>query len=123
GIRFRVCDPTLYDRFRNHLRGSDGHRSIALLESLGVLPVTTRFHSEIVLSGEARSTWFAGAMAVAGDVSAIFCDPDNGIAKPGSDNERTGSVKHILLSEIETLHTRGCGLVVYHHLSREVGGH
>jgi hypothetical protein len=57
------------------------------------------------------------------DADIVFCDPDNGIAKPGSDYERSGSVKHILLSEIETLHRRGHGVVVYHHLGREVGGH
>ena len=121
--QFRDCDPELFDHFRTALRRRNPVRSMAALEKLGVLPAPTRFHRIATPSGDARAQWFQAARDALADCGAIFCDPDNGVANPDSENERRGSAKHALLHELATLNRAGHGLVVYHHLTREKGGH
>ncbi|MBS2032042.1 MAG: hypothetical protein JST54_29355 [Deltaproteobacteria bacterium] len=121
--RFRDCDPALYDRFRAALRRPRAVRSMAALERLRVWPTDTRFHRVATPSGDARTPWFQAAQGALADCGAIFCDPDNGVANPDSENERRCSAKHALLHELSALADAGHGLVVYHHLTREKGGH
>jgi hypothetical protein len=85
--RVRVCDAALYDAFRAHLRGAGNlnqARSILELQRTGTLPPDTLFHANLVVPGAQRQTWFADALAMASGASIVFCDPDNGLANPGS---------------------------------------
>lgn len=121
---FRACDTVLYDRFRDAMLRSHPVRSIAALESLGVFPGSiTRFHREPTQVGATRSAWFERALVAVRDTAVVLCDPDNGIANPGSRHEKSGSAKHVLLAELAELQKRGHALVIYHHLTREKGGH
>jgi len=121
--RLRDCDPALYDRFRQALRRPRAVRSIAALERLDVWPAGTRFHRADTPAGAARELWFDSARSALAGCDAVFCDPDNGVANPGSENERRSSAKHALLHELAAIAGTGQGLVVYHHLTREKGGH
>jgi hypothetical protein len=120
---YRACDPVLFDAFRAALGGQAPVRSIARLESLGVLPGGARGFTEIVATGASRPAWFARAHAAVRDAGLIFCDPDNGLARPGSELERRGSAKHMLVDEVRQVYANGHSLVLYHHLTREAGGH
>ncbi len=116
--QYRECDPHLYDLFKWHMQ-EQRTRSIAMLESVVPLPVSTKFYREMTGRGsEARSEWFRRALATVSECSVVFCDPDNGIANPDSSKEESGSVQHVRFQELERLHEQGHGLVVYHHLNR-----
>jgi hypothetical protein len=119
---YRACDPVLYDAFRNHLVAG-GSRSIAALETLGLLPSTTRFvSSHVPPSREPRKSWFEEARSRVADCDLVFCDPDNGLATSMT-VESSPSRRHMLWSEIRELRSKGHTLVLYHHLNREKGGH
>jgi hypothetical protein len=119
GARFRVCDSQLYDLFRNAMTRPDAVRSMAQLENLGIFTsATLKFHRDLVCAGESRRTWFLKACSAVKDCDVVFCDPDNGIAEPGSDTERSRSPKHLLIEELRDLHGEGCAIAVYHHLNR-----
>jgi hypothetical protein len=122
--RYRGCDVGLYDLFRKTLLKPGSIRSIAALESLNLIPRTTvRYFRAPTPAGAGRSGWYTEAAAAVRNCDVVFCDPDNGIATPRSRNERFGSARHILVSEIADLHARGHSLVIYHHLTRASGGH
>lgn len=121
--RLRECDEHLFDVFRETMHRRET-RSIDNLQKLELLPASTRFHgAPVSLGEEERHKWFIGALEAVRENAIVFCDPDNGIANPDSENELSASRKHARLSEIEDLHSRGHGVVMYHHLSRKKGGH
>ena len=122
GLAFRPCDPDLFDAFRTAMAGDAPMRSVARLEGLGVLPRGPRF-GELVAKGARRGAWFDRARAAVRGADFVFCDPDNGIANPGSTAERSGSAQHVTLDEVTQLYGAGHSVVVYHHLTREKGGH
>jgi hypothetical protein len=123
------CDPSLYERFKA-ARKSPG-RSISALQKVAASairkpaarPGSTVFYKALTARGYERTYWFCQAANKMKAAELVFCDPDNGIAKRGSPNERSKSDKHVLLDEINALHLRGQAVLVYHHLSRSGGGH
>lgn len=118
---FSDCDAEMFSAFRRAVSGS---RSIASLERLGLLPRDrTGFWSTPVGAAEDREKWFAEGGDAVRNCDVVFCDPDNGIAKPESRLETTKSQRHVLLNELKALSDVGHGLVVYHHLGRQPGGH
>lgn len=120
----RVCDRTLYDSFRRHLRSAEGGRTISALEQLGVLAEDTRFVSSLVPENSAdRERWFHGACAHVNGSDLVFVDPDNGLEPPGRSPSRGPSRIHVTWSELRVLYEAGHSLVIYHHLNRERGGH
>jgi hypothetical protein len=118
---FRACDPELFDAFRA-ARTASPERSVARLEDLGVLPPGPRFR-DVVDAGPRRLGWFTRAIEVMGGADFVFCDPDNGLANPGSEAEKRSSVRHTTLFEVRSLFLAGSSLVLHHHLTREKGGH
>jgi len=127
----RRCDPVIHDTFSRALAGpySAGpaalaaFRTIQALETLPLLPPTTAFFRNVVPPGPARSGWFQQAQSAVSGAQLVFLDPDNGLAEPGSKNERRASRRHVLLDEIGALIGAGHSVIVYHHLTREAGGH
>jgi hypothetical protein len=65
-----------------------------------------------------RERWFARARAALADCALVCCDPDNGLAAPGSAAERTASPKHLRWSEVAALADDGHALLLYQHYAR-----
>ncbi len=118
----RRCDPELFDAFREAVaRG--GARSIAALERLAPWPQGTCFYSartprRRVVSE--RSEWFRRAMFEVAGSDLICCDPDNGMARSGFDNESRPSPKHMLHAEASAIVGQGASAVLYHHFDRSM---
>lgn len=76
---WRGLDPALFDAL-NRRTG----RSVADLETLGLLPTeTTTYHRAPVPAGRARADWAARMTTHLASATAIFADPDNGVSRPG----------------------------------------
>jgi hypothetical protein len=104
---------------------AEGRRSVAAVQRAEILPVGTRFFSDIVAATgtptdrvEHRSRWFArGAQGMAAS-DLVFFDPDNGIETRALDKRSFRAGKYVFWSEIEAIWRAGKSLVVYNHLNR-----
>lgn len=112
-----ACDPDLHAAWARALAG--GTRSIAALEAQTPWPPRTRLFAEPVPRGRAeRAQWFGRACDAVSGCALVFCDPDNGIARPGSRDEATPSPKHALFTELDALLGAGHSVVAYQHCNR-----
>ncbi|MEY4674844.1 MAG: hypothetical protein RL148_2628 [Planctomycetota bacterium] len=94
-------------------------RSIASLEAHTPWPRGMRFFSEPVPTRYTeRDTWFGRALRALDGCQLVFCDPDNGIARPGTAAAAGPSPKHALLHELDALLGTGASVVAYHHCDR-----
>jgi hypothetical protein len=112
GRRLRECDSDLFDAMRAIV--SSGSRSVAAVESSGVLPARTRFHSAPVPTGSLRAAWFRAALRTTEDCDVVFLDPDNGVAF----GPRAVPVKYATVDELAAFAARGQSVVVYQHADR-----
>ena len=118
GDEFRVCDRDLHGGM---VAGySAAKRSVAFLAAASGLGSATFVAEKLPARGQVaeRATWFAAALQACAGCELVCCDPDNGLARPGTVNERRASPKHILLAEVEALVRHGHSLVLYHHFAR-----
>jgi hypothetical protein len=120
--RFRHLDSEVFDSFAEFVSEFQVNqllRSVARLESLALLPKTTRFHGELCPRGSAwsdlRKTWARGMHETVKDADLVFLDPDNGL-----ETRRCGN-KSALLAEVSGLASNRPALV-YHHQTRYKGG-
>lgn len=112
-----ACDPELHAAWARALAG--GTRSIAALEASTPWPPHTRLFAEPVPRARTdRADWFGRALAAVSGCALVFCDPDNGIARPGSRAEAQASTKHALFAELDALLAAGHSVVAYQHCDR-----
>jgi hypothetical protein len=129
GGELRQLDPDLYDRLAAMV--ATGDRSVAQLESCGVLPVGTRTYGKMLQFGdlppqatrgrvERRSLWNSEAFAATEVCSVVFVDPDNGLRRSDHSipSHRSKSEKHAYLDELRPFVDRGQSIVAYHHADR-----
>lgn len=122
--RFAGCDEPLRDAMRTGFGNGFGDgrmRTVARLQDAGCLmPEPTWIGAPLPPRGAVagRQLWFAAALDACAGCALVCCDPDNGIARPGSLNERRASPKHLRLTEAEALVARGHSLVLYHSFAR-----
>jgi nicotinamidase-related amidase len=109
----------------------DEDRSVEHLQATGLLE-RTRFHAHRLdarkhAHGSRRekrgNDWFAGVLKALHECDLVFVDPDNGIAANGFDPEGAESHKSITLEELSALARDRRALVIYHHQTRNKGGH
>ena len=119
GRRLRTCDPSLYDALAAMV--AKGDRSVAQLESLGVLPASTSTYSTSLGGGMTtgqRHRWHEDGLAKLSGSDLVFLDPDNGLrAGAGPKAE-----KYALAEEVSDYFARGSSVVLYHHADRSKGG-
>jgi hypothetical protein len=129
GQQLRPLDPDLYDRLAAMVAG--GVRSVAQLETFGVLPAGSRTFGEVLQFGDLvsssrsaridrRRAWMCGALRATQDCSVVFVDPDNGLRRSDHSmpSHRSKSEKHAYLDELRAFVDRGQSLVAYHHADR-----
>jgi hypothetical protein len=129
GEALRPLDPDLYDRLAAMVRA--GTRSVAGLESHGVLPAGTRTFADRldfgdlppsarVVRAERRRRWLDGALSATAGSSLVFFDPDNGVRRSDHPipSHRSKAEKHVYVSELGPFVDRGQSVVVYHHADR-----
>jgi hypothetical protein len=129
GRKLRPLDPDLYDRLTAMVAG--GVRSVARLETSGVLPAGSRTFGEVLQFGDLapgarsaridrRRAWICEALRATQECSVVFVDPDNGLRR--SDHSmaphRSKSEKHAYFDELQSFVARGQSLVAYHHADR-----
>ncbi len=115
----RACDTDLMGRL-GHVVATD--RSVAALESAGVLPAGSMTYSARLVDGSgsaARISWHEHGLEALTEAELIFVDPDNGIRASRSGPRPS---KFAFLDELADYTTRGQSLVVYHHADRSAGG-
>lgn len=122
---FQPADPELHATLR-HLVES-GARSIRALESAGLLPAGTAFHSDAVdgprvqpsLARRAhRNRWLECGREATKGADLVFLDPDNGLASPNASITRASARKSAFLHEVQALAAPHQSLVLYHHQTR-----
>jgi hypothetical protein len=129
GQQLRPLDPDLYDCLAAMVAG--GVRSVAQLETFGVLPAGSRTFGEVLQFGDLapgarsaridrRRAWMCGALRATRDCSLVFVDPDNGLRRSDHSmpSHRAKSEKHAYLDELRAFVDRGQSLVAYHHADR-----
>ena len=90
-------------------------RAIRRIEIAGILGAASFFGDEV--DGKERAQWFKQACEAMQGCDFVFVDPDNGLHK------KEKSQKHISLREVKKLMNRNRSLLIYHHQTREQGGH
>lgn len=119
GRKLKTCDPPLYDALAAMV--TKDVRSVAQLETIGVLPAATSTYSTLLGGGmtpEQRHRWHEDGLAKLSGSDLVFLDPDNGLrAGTGPKAE-----KYALVDEVGDYFTRGSSVVVYHHADRTKGG-
>jgi len=122
--RFRLCFPDLYDKLRAIVR--QNRRSIAKIETKGILPKGTVFYSTAIPHSEvtaaervsSRQTWFEKSLCQLDEADIIFLDPDNGINLDSSRKGDSSAVKYVFPDEIEEYYNLGKSLIIYNHRDR-----
>jgi hypothetical protein len=131
--KFRQPDQKLFDALAGLV---PDRRSVADVESSGILPSGTRFFSErLVLKDISafsmrgrqeriarRSEWFSRAIAKVRDCGIVLVDPDNGVECASVEPCASNGPKYIAWNELLELARGRQTLIVYHHLNRAQKG-
>ena len=129
GRSLRSLDPDLYDRLSGVVHS--GTRSVAALESAGVLPMESPCFAEALGFGHLppsaktrrvawRNDWLSRALVATKDCDLVFVDPDNGVRRSdhGVPSHRSKTEKHAYFDELGQFTGRAQSLVAYHHADR-----
>lgn len=130
-IRFRDCDPHLYDALAGIIDA--GERSVESIQKRGVLSGSTVFHEDRLTYADlspfgpsARDTrlnhrkrWVEQALHVTRDTHIVFLDPDNGL-EYRTERHHTKGPKYVYFDEVQPYLNRGQSVVIYHHLDRSI---
>jgi hypothetical protein len=125
--KWRHLDPGIFDALGQMVKS--GRRGVAALEEANLLPNAVYF-SELIPAGASsaetralRGAWFARCQALLKDCDLVFLDPDNGFETKGFSLGARDAGKHVSLEALTALRQPGRMLVVYHHHTRQSGGH
>ena len=123
-IRFRACDPTLYDSLRCLVNACQ--RNVVAIRRNGILPRSTTYyeqplsyprHMRRTERQENRESWLRDALSATANSDLIFVDPDNGISQTASPWRKKGP-KYVFMDDCRRFFECGKSLVIYHHLGR-----
>ena len=125
--KWRHFDPEIFDALGQMVES--GGRGVAALENAALLPGTLYF-SEVIPTGAtsaetrvSRAEWFARCKARLRDCDLVFLDPDNGFETKSFSPGARDAGKSVSLEALIALRQSGRTLVVYHHHTRQPGGH
>lgn len=111
-----ATDPELFKALASLV--ADGRRSVAAIETAGVLPGCT-FHSELMPDGDRhRMRYFEALADQAGPDTLVFFDPDNGLEVPSVSMGARGAERYLYWNELKLLRNRGSSILVYQHFPR-----
>ncbi|MEZ5125326.1 MAG: hypothetical protein R2826_03640 [Thermoleophilia bacterium] len=120
--RFRTCDPELYDRLGDLVRG--GRRDVSAVPEHLLLPEGTVYHatpldfSTVPWATRAalRQRWLGSAIDTGARADIMFLDPDNGL-EVGCDACDAAGPKYAYYDDLSGIST-GQTLIVYQHATR-----
>ena len=122
---YRKCDPELFQKMHSIVHGE---RSIAAVETSGVLPPDTDFFGDMLAFGRdepraskalKRSDWVEAGLRAVEHADLVFADPDNGLEIPSVGCLRTKGPKYVYYDDLRACWARGQSLVVYQHIARK----
>jgi hypothetical protein len=125
--KWRDFEPQVFDSLKGIVDG--GHRTVAQLETLNLLP-NARFSSEPLFLNasfnarpQEREEWFSRVVSALKACDLVFLDPDNGLEPNGFSLTQKSAIKSISFDELKRLRRTGRSILVYHHHTRFKGGH
>lgn len=122
-VRYRACDPPLYDALQRLVNGED--RNVAEVQRCGILSGDTVYYEPSLayspgmsrpVKQRTRENWLSGALEATAAAEIVFVDPDNGISQ--SDPLLKKGPKYVFMDDLRQFARRGQSLVIYHHLGR-----
>jgi len=116
--QYRAHDPALYDWLQNHF-ANDRPRSVAAIESSGLLPNTQYFANPVSDDLMERTGWHSELMDASQGQDLVFLDPDNGLLPNSCQPGRRNSSKYLFWSEVAELWKAGKSLLIYQHFPRK----
>ena len=129
-MRFRACDPVLYDQLASII--SNGNRGITAITQSSILPPDTIFHDEPlnystngIAKNQIRETrnnrrqqWTQSSLETLQGTDIVFADPDNGL-EPNIEPYHKNANKHAYFTDLGPhILDHGRSILVYHHLAR-----
>jgi hypothetical protein len=115
-VRFRACDPPLFDALRDMVQ--NGRRSVSEVLSRDLLPTLSCSDDRFLTSPTGRDPWLSDAQDATAGCDLVFLDPDNGLAPSSVRIGQNASIKYAFLADLVPFLARGQSLCLYHHLSR-----
>ena len=124
----RNCDPELFDRIRKLVKRK--HRSVAVVESLRILPEDTVFFSDGLNFDSTpfrercakRRDWLKAGLDRVKEAEITFFDPDNGLEVPSRGRHSLKGPKYVYYEDLRPCWENGQSLIVYHHSGRTYNG-
>lgn len=113
---WRDCDPILLDGLAEVV--ASGNRTLAAIESSGLLPGATFFSERVPRDAEARSAYFEPIVAAADPKSLVFFDPDNGLEVTSTPKGKRGAEKYVYLDELGPFADAKISVLIYQHFPR-----
>ena len=123
--QYEKCDPELFQRMCSIVHGE---RSIAAVETSGVLPPDTAFFGNQLAFGRdepraarelKRRDWLEAGLRSVEEADLVFADPDNGLQIPSVGRLQAKGPKYVYYDDLRACWVRGQSLVVYQHISRK----
>jgi hypothetical protein len=120
---WETLDEDLLRILRRHLSDAGAERSVKLIESAGVLPAGTLFHSESLCVESAGpqtrkvsyAEWHGRALTVLEEADVVFLDPDNGFQVQSVGEGAAKRCKYALDREVADYLARGQAVIGYQH--------
>ncbi len=109
------CDAPLFELMRKVVGEK---RSIDIIESIGVLPETTEYHSTRFEETGRRNSWIADGLKKVAGCDLVFADPDNGLEVGSVLSDDPEAVKYAFYADLVPVWKRGQSLIVYQHGNR-----
>ena len=109
------CDAPLLELMRKVVVEK---RSIDTIESIGVLPETTEYHSTEFEDTGLRNSWIADGLKKVAGCDLVFADPDNGLEVSSVLPDDPRAVKYAFYADLVPVWKRGQSLIVYQHGNR-----
>ena len=128
-VRFRECDPTLYDALRSIVLS--GVRNVTSIQGGELLARGARFYDDVLtfedlrgagvsirrLRAQRRTLWLEGALRATEGCDVVFLDPDNGL-EVGVGSLQLRGPKYAFFDELLPFVQRDQSLLIYHHIAR-----
>lgn len=114
--QFRAADPDVFDLLAGAFQA--GERRLDVVERAGVV-TNAAFYSMLLRDeSQERAKYFSGLWKAVSGHSAIFFDPDNGLAPPSVVVGRRHSSKYLDWDEFAVATDLGLSAIVYQHFPR-----
>jgi hypothetical protein len=125
---WRPFDPQLFDTLADI--AAAGIENVEALEAPSLLSGAVYLRDQIPCDAEpyscrddARQQWLSHAVTAVKACDLVFLDPDNGIATGALRITRRAAGKSVTINELKMFLRPDRTLIVYHHHTRQTGGH